>query len=158
MLVILGVADYLFMADFRIWVVAFRAFKVEQLGITFTPYAFLFMIYFVANSVSVNCFNYNDIGGKKKWVNIALLALAAGLPAVIMLLIQYIPYFSGSDLFWPENNMYGVWLFPMLVTLPGSAIVSRIIYKKTNNPYLGGLICAVIVAIMSCTNTLTIPG
>jgi hypothetical protein len=158
MLLILGVADYLFMADFRIWVVAFRAFKVEQLGITFAPYAFLFMVYFVANSVSVNCFNYNDIGGKKKWVNIALLAVAAGLPAVILLLMQYIPYFSGSDLKWPGNNMYGVWLFPMLVTLPGSAVVSRIIYKKTNNPYLGGIICALIVAIMSCTNTLTIPG
>ena len=158
MLVILGVADYLFMADFRIWVVAFRAFKVEQLGITFAPYAFLFMVYFVANSVSVNCFNYNDIGGKQKWVNIALLALAAGLPAIILLLMQYIPYFSGSDLMWPQNNMYGVWLFPMLVTLPGSAIVSRIIYKHTKNPYLGGIICAIVVAIMSCTNTLTIPG
>lgn len=161
MLLILGVADYLFMADFRIWVVAFRAFKVEQLGITFAPYAFLFMIYFVANSVSVNCFNYNEIGlknGKGKWVNIALLAVSAGLAAVILLLLQYIPYFSGSDLMWPHNNMYGVWLFPMLVTLPGSAVVSRIIYKHTKNPYLGGIICAIIVAIMSCTNTLTIPG
>lgn len=161
MLVILGVADYLFMADFRIWVVAFRAFKLEQLGITFAPYAFLFMVYFVANSVSVNCFNYNEIGlknGKGKWINIALLALAAGLPAIILLLMQYIPYFSGSDLMWPQYNMYGVWLFPMLVTLPGSAVVSRIVYKHTKNPYLGGLICAVMVAIMSCTNTLTMGG
>ena len=161
MLTILGIADYLFMADFRIWVVAFRAFKVEQLGITFAPYAFLFMVYFVANSVSVNCFNYNEIGlknGKGKWVNITLLALSAGLPAIILLLMQYIPYFSGSDLMWPQYNMYGVWLFPMLVTLPGSAVVSRIVYKHTKNPYLGGLICAVVVAIMSCTNTLTMAG
>ena len=158
MLTVLGIADYLFMADFRIWVVAFRAFKLEQLGLTFAPYAFLFLVYYVANSVAVNCFNYNDIGvknGKGKWVNIALMALAAGLSAVILLLLQYIPYFSGSDLMWPHNNMYGVWLFPMLVTLPGSAIVSRIIYKRTNNPYLGGIICAIIVAIMSCSNTLT---
>lgn len=161
MLVILGVADYLFMADFRIWVVAFRAFKVEQLGITFAPYAFLFLVYFVANSVAVNCFNYNEIGlknGKGKWVNILLCALGAVLAAVILLLMQYIPYFSGSDLMWPQNNMYGVWLFPMLVTLPGAAVVSRIIYKETKNPYLPGIICGVIVAIMSCTNTLTIPG
>ena len=158
MLIILGVADYLFMADFRIWVVAFRAFKLEQLGITFAPYAFLFLIYYVANAVATNCFNYNTVGGKNKWVNITLCAVAAGLVAVILLLLQYIPYFSGSDLKWPGNNMYGVWLFPMLVTLPGSAVVSRIIYKKTNNPYLGGIICAIIVAIMSCTNTLTIPG
>ena len=158
MLVILGVADYLFMADFRIWVVAFRAFKVEQLGITFAPYAFLFLIYYVANAVATNCFNYNTVGGKNKWVNITLCAVAAGLVTVILLLLQYIPYFSGSDLMWPQNNMYGVWLFPMIVTLPGAAVVSRIIYKETKNPYLPGIICGVIVAIMSCTNTLTMAG
>lgn len=158
MLTILGVADYLFMADFRIWVVAFRAFKLEQLGITFAPYAFLFLVYYVANSVAVNCFNYNDIGlknGKGKWVNVLLVALGAVLPAIVLLLLQYIPYFSGSDLMWPQNNMYGVWLFPMLVTLPGAAVVSRIVYKETKNPYLPGIISGVIVAIMSCTNTLT---
>ena len=158
MLVILGVADYLFMADFRIWVVAFRAFKVEQLGITFAPYAFLFLIYYVANAVATNCFNYNTVGGKNKWVNITLCAVAAGLVTVILLLLQYIPYFSGGDLRWPQNNMYGVWLFPMIVTLPGAAVVSRIIYKETKNPYLPGIICGVIVAIMSCTNTLTMAG
>ena len=155
MLLILGVADYLFMADFRIWVVAFRAFKLEQLGITFAPYAFLFLIYYVANAVATNCFNYNTVGGKNKWVNITLCAVAAGLVAVILLLLQYIPYFSGRDLMWPHNNMYGVWLFPMLVTLPGAAVVSRIIYKETKNPYLPGIICGIIVAIMSCSNTLT---
>jgi len=155
MLTILGIADYLFMADFRIWVVAFRAFKLEQLGITFAPYAFLFLIYYVANSVATNCFNYNEIGGKNKWVNITLCAVGAGLVTVILLLLQYIPYFSGSDLMWPQNNMYGVWLFPMIVILPGAAVVSRIIYKETKNPYLPGIISGVMVAIMSCSNTLT---
>lgn len=161
MLMVLGIADYLFMADFRIWVVAFRAFKIEQLGITFAPYAFLFLVYYVANSVAINCFNYNDIGvknGKGKWINVLIVALAAVLPAVILLLLQYIPYFAGSDLMWPDNNMYGVWLFPMLVTLPGAAVVSRIVYKETKNPYLPGIICGIIVAIMSCTNTLTMAG
>ena len=157
LLVVLGAADYLFKADFRIWVVAFRTFKLKQLGLTFAPYAFLFLTYYVANSVAVNCFNYNTIG-TKKWVNVLLVALSAVLPAIILLLMQYIPYFSGSDLMWPQYNMYGVWLFPMLVLLPGAAVVSRIIYKKTKNPYLGGLICGLLVAIMACTNTLTMAG
>lgn len=152
------VADYFFKADFRIWVLAVRAFKVEQLGITFAPYAFLFLVYYVANSVAANCFNYNEIGmknGKGAWVNTLIVALAAVLPAIILLLLQYIPYYAGSDLMWPHNNMYGVWLFPMLVILPGAVVVSRIIYKETKNPYLPGIICGVIVAITSCTNTLT---
>ena len=149
-------ADYFFKADFRIWVLAVRAFKVEQMFLSFAPYAFLFLVYYVANSVAVNCFNYNTIG--KKWMNIAILALSAAMPAIILLLLQYIPYFSGSDLMWPHNNMYGVWLFPMLVILPGAAIVSRIIYKHTKNPYIGGIICGIMVAIISCTNTLTYVG
>lgn len=154
-------ADYFFMADFRIWVLAVRAFKVEQLGITFAPYAFLFLVYYVANSVAANCFNYNVIGvknGRGRWVNTLLVALAAVLPAVVLLLLQYIPYFSGSDLIWPQYNMYGVWLFPMLVMLPGSVVVSRIVYRKTKNPYLPGIICGLMVAIISCTNTLTMAG
>lgn len=154
-------ADYFFMADFRIWVLAVRAFKVEQLGITFAPYAFLFLVYYVANSVAANCFNYNVIGvknGRGRWVNTLLVALAAVLPAVVLLLLQYIPYFSGSDLMWPQYNMYGVWLFPMLVMLPGSVVVSRIVYRKTKNPYLPGIICGLMVAIISCTNTLTMAG
>lgn len=155
------IADYFFMADFRIWVLAVRAFKLKQLGITFAPYAFLFLVYYVANSVAVNCFNYNEIGmknGHGKWVNTLILALAAVLPAIILLLMQYIPYFAGSDLMWPSNNMYGVWLFPMLVILPGAAVVSRIIYRETKNPYLPGIICGVMVALISCTNTLTMIG
>ena len=78
--------------------------------------------------------------------------------AIILLLLQYIPYFAGSDLMWPQYNMYGVWLFPMLVILPGAAVVSRIIYRKTKNPYLPGIICGVMVAVISCTNTLTMIG
>ena len=154
------VADYLFMADFRIWVLAVRAFKVDQLGYALL-YSLLFLVYYVANSVGANCFNYNDIGvkdGKGKWLNTLLVALSAVLPAIILLLLQYIPYFAGSDLMWPQNNMYGVWLFPMLVILPGAAVVSRIIYKQTKNPYLPGIICGVIVAIISCSNTLTMIG
>ena len=155
------VADYLFMADFRIWVLAVRAFKVDQLGYSLFPYGLLFLVYYVGNSVAVNCFNYNDIGvknGKGKWINVLLVALSAVLPAIILLLMQYIPYFAGSDLMWPQNNMYGVWLFPMLVILPGAAVVSRIIYKQTKNPYLPGIICGIIVAIISCSNTLTMIG
>ena len=118
-------------------------------------------MYYIANSVAVNCFNYNDVGlknGRRRWINTALVAIGAGIDAVILLLIQYIPYFSGSDLMWPANNMYGVWLFPMLVILPGAAVLSRIIYRETKNPYLPGIITGILVALISCTNTLTWAG
>ena len=54
-----------------------------------------------------------------------------------------------------DANMQVVWLFPMLVVLPVAAIISRKIYRATNNPYLPGIILGIIVTMISCSNTLT---
>lgn len=55
------VADYFFYADFRIWTLALKAFEAPILK--YLPYGFLFVAYYVSNSVATNCFNYNNIGG-----------------------------------------------------------------------------------------------
>ena len=34
----------------------------------------------------------------------------------------------------------GIWLFPIIVYLPVAVVVTRSIYKKSGNPYLGGII------------------
>lgn len=148
-------ADYFFMADFRIWTLAIRAFNVEKLGVSLWYVAF-FLIYYVGNSVAANCFNFNDVGGRRGWVNTTLLAIAAVLPVPVLLLIQYIPFLSGSNMTWPANNMQVVWLFPMLVILPLAVVLSRIIYRRTKNPYLAGIIIGIFVTIMTCSNSLTL--
>lgn len=150
-----AVADYFFMADFRIWTLAVRAFNAEKLGVSLW-YVLFFLLYYVANSVAAGCFNFNDVGGRRTWINTALLALAAGLPAVIILLIQYIPFLSGGNMTWPGNNMQCVWLFPMLVILPLAVVISRVIYRRTKNPYLGGLIMGIFVTLITCSNSLTL--
>ena len=148
------VADYFFNVDFRIWVLAVKAFQVDKIGNALYPCLPLFLVFYLASSVATNCCNYNDFGGKK-WVNIVIIAAATVLPAVILLLLQYIPYFSGSDMMFRDANMQIVWLFPMLVTLPLSVVIARKLYQLTNNPYLGGIINALIVAMVACSNTLT---
>ena len=151
-------ADYFFKADFRIWVIAVKAFDPGKLLVAAFPYLEIFLIYYVANSVSINCFNYNTIGirnGKGQWINTAILAVFNALPALVLLLIQYIHYFGQGTMQWPAANMFIVWLFPMLVILSASAVISRKIYRITRNPYLPGIINAVLVTLISCTNTLT---
>lgn len=147
-------ADYFLKADFRIWTLAVRPFTVDKLWTALFPYMVLFLVYYVANSVALNCFNYNTVGGRK-WVNTTLVAVAAVLPAAVLLLLQYIPYFAGGDMMWRSANMQIVWLFPMLITLPVAAVISRKVYRETKNPYLPGIILGVIAALISCTNTLT---
>jgi dienelactone hydrolase len=152
-------ADFLFKTDFRIWVLAIKAFTAEKLIIAL-PYLPLFLTYYVANSVSVNAYNFNDLG-KKEWVNTAVLAIANGLGPFILVVIQYITFRIRGEMFFarpasPMGPIGGIWLFPIIVFLPLAAIISRKIYRVTNNPYLGGIINGVMVVIISCTNTLTI--
>lgn len=151
----LAVMDYLFMADFRIWVLAVRAFNAEKIGVSLW-YVLFFLVYYVGNSVAAGCFNYNDACGKHSWVNTLILAIAAVFPAPVLLLIQYIPFISGGNMTWPSNNMQCVWLFPMLVILPLAVVISRIIYRRTKNPYLPGLIMGIFVTLITCSNSLTL--
>ncbi len=155
-------ADYFFKTDFRFWTLALKAFTPEKIGIALWPYLLLFLVYYVASSVSFNCFNFNTIGGKRGLGNGLLCALFAAAPALIMPWIQYGCYYSQKHLFWAQTSfsggnppMYILWLFPMVLILPTAALISRKIYRVTRNPYLAGLINAAIITLMTVTNTRT---
>ena len=112
----------------------------------------------MALSVSVNSFNYFKIG-KHEWVNTLIQCCAVALAPIVMCIIQYGYFFSTGYLITEAYDfggpIIGIWLFPIIVYIPLAALISRKIYKATQNPYLGGLIMGTIVALASCTNTLT---
>lgn len=147
-------ANYFFQTDFRIWTLAVKTFEKDKIITALFPYMPLLLVYYIANSVAVNCFNYNNIG-RKKWVNTAIIAVTSALPAVIILIIQYSTFVTTGFLAWPESNMQTVWLFPFLVILPVTVIISRKIYRVTRNPYIAGIINGVIITLITCSNTLT---
>lgn len=146
------VADYFFYADFRIWTLAIKAFEAPILR--YLPYGFLFVTFYVASSVANNCFNYNEIGGKS-WVNTIIVGLMTALPALILPWIQYITYYSTGAMKWAGSAMHILWLFPIVLILFGSVVISRVIYKATKNPYLPGIINAAIITLLTITNTCT---
>ena len=47
---------------------------------------------------------------------------------------------------------------PCMVLLFVTPIMSRIIYKRTRNPYIAGLINAMFIVMISCSNITAIPG
>ncbi|MCD5323200.1 MULTISPECIES: alpha/beta hydrolase family protein [Pontibacillus] len=148
------VADYFFTTDFRIWVLTIKAFTPDKLLIAL-KYLPFFLLFYVANSISVNCFNYVATG-KKEWINTALMALFNGLSAIVIVAIQYTHFFIEGDVFFTNiSNIAGIWLFPIIVVIPLAAIITRKLYRVTKNPYLGGIIYAIIVTVMMVSNTLT---
>lgn len=152
-------ADYFFKTDFRLWVLAIKAFDADKLPIV-ALYLPLFLTYYVMNSISINSFNNFKIG-KKGSSNIAIMAAFNGLSSVVMVAIMYITFaISGhmpnEMIPWFGGSIIGIWLFPIIIILPLAAWISRKIYIVTNNPYLAPIIIALVVTIMACTNTLTV--
>lgn len=155
---IVFVEDYFFYADFRLWTLAIKAFEAPILK--YLPYVLLFITYYVASSVAANSFNYNTIGGKANGI---ICAIFAAFPALVMPWIQYGTYYSTNAMMWmqktmadPNYPMFVLWLFPIVLILIGTTLMSRAIYKKTKNPYIAGLIHALIVGLITITNTCTI--
>ena len=150
--------DYFFFADFRLWTLAIKAFEAPILR--YLPYVALFFTYYIANSVATNCFNDNGIGGKANGIICALFSAA---PAIIIPAIQYITYFNAKHMMWsqptmadPNYPMFVLWLFPIILILFGSTLISRVIYRSTKNPYIAGIINAIIVGLVTITNTCTV--
>jgi len=113
----------------------------------------------VAQSVAANCVNYNTVGGK---FNGLIVSLFAAFPAFVLPWIQYITYYSTKQMMWyqatmadPNYPMFVLWLFPIVLILIGTTAISRVIYKHTKNPYIAGIINAIIVGMITITNTCT---
>ena len=148
-------ADYFFQSDFRLWVLAAKVFESDKVMIALRYLPF-FLIYYVMNSVSINCFNYNKIGGEAG--NIILLGMANSLPCIVLVAVQYIGFYTTGVPFWglaEGERLLAIWLFPVIALLFIAAVISRIIYKKTANPYLAGCINALFIVMITCSNTFT---
>ena len=154
---IVFISDYLFKVDFRLWVIPVKAFTPDKFGIILMYLPF-FLVFYVLHSVAVNSFNYVKQG--KEWVNVAVLALFTTLGALVYVILQYGTFFA-TGRSWTEvmdpavSNIYGIWLFPILLYFPLAVILDRKLYKVTRNPYLGGTIFALIMTIIAVTNTLS---
>ncbi len=156
---IVFLSDYLFKVDFRLWVIPLKAFTPDKFRIILMYLPF-FLVFYLLNSVAINAFNYFKLG-KKDTHNIALLAFVNALNVLVIVVVQYLYFWANGRSFTelvvkpPVSNIVGIWLFPLLVYLPLTAVFTRLVYKLTRNPYLGGLIFALIMTIIACTNTLT---
>ena len=150
---VLFTLDYFFYADFRLWTLSIKAFEAPILR--YLPYVLLFFTYYIAASVAANCFNFSDATGKMSWVNTIVLSVFNAIPALVLPWIQYWHYYHAKDMMWPSSNMSVLWLFPIVLILIITTVVDRIVYKRTKNAYLPGIINAVIIGLMTITNTST---
>lgn len=152
------ISDYFFNADFRIWVLAVKTLSSDIFLISLFPNIWLFFIYYLANAVFVNCFNYYQSEQKRSQiVNTLVQTIVSVLPAAIPVILQYVYLFVTGNVLFENNNSHSMilWLFPMIVLIPVATIIGRKMYKETKNPYLPAIINAAFVTFITCANTST---
>lgn len=144
---------YFFNSDYRFWYWAARPFTADKIPEMLKLFPF-FLLAYGAMSVFTNCLNYNTSFGKSNWGNIILLACFNLLPALLIALAGYGYFFTtGVNGLFGNNTQIADWMLTPLVPLAVMPFVSRAIYRHTRNPYLGGIITAVIVTVMTCINS-----
>ena len=141
-----------FHQDFRFMLVSAASLNARMF-VTMLEYAPIIFVFYISNSIRVNC----SIGreGWKEWKVMLVGALANSLGLAFILLINYVCYFvTGTPYYgyWGNNNE--VWLFVnmvfglvvMMFLLP---IFNRIFYKQTGNVWVGAITCCLIFIMMT---------
>jgi pimeloyl-ACP methyl ester carboxylesterase len=147
------IVSYFWLTDFRLWVLAIPTFGADKVVIALM-YLPLFLIYYLANSVAINSFNRFTIF-RKEWVNTIILTVFNILAPLVLVIAQYTTFANTGALIPGFGGIFSIWLFPVIVFLGTAAVVSRKIYRATNNPYIGGFIMAAVATMISVSNTLT---
>lgn len=152
-------ADYFFKTDFRFWQWSVKVFGADKI-LPALPFAVFFLFFYIVNSICINVQSFNNVFGKKEWVNILLMAVFNILSCVIIVAVQYGVFASTGMQLWGKgaDARIPTWMttaIPMLLITP---FIARKIYKETGNPYIGGIINGLMVTLSVCMSSTTIMG
>ena len=143
----------LFHQDFRFMLISASPLQPRYL-VTWLMYMPIFFIFYISNSIKVNC----SIGleGWEEWKVYLVGAIANSIALVFILIINYTSFFVEGSVFYgyfgqPQQE---VWLyinmvFPLVVLMAVLPILNRIFYKFTNRAYLGPIVVCMIFIMMS---------
>ena len=126
----------LFHQDFRFMLISASPINARMF-VTAWEYIPLIFIFYISNSIRVNC----SIGreGWSEWKTLLVAALANSIGLAFILLINYVCYFTqGSPFYGYWGNGTEVWLyinmvFALVVMMFLLPIFNRIFYKLTGN-------------------------
>lgn len=136
---------WIFHQDFRFFMVGAGVLQWRNV-VAWLMYIPFFAIFYLSNSIRVNC----GIGfeGWKEWKVYLVAALANTVGLIFIVFIHYAKYAMTGQVYYHSwlyiNMVFGI--IPMMAILP---IWNRAVYKKTNNVYLGALSSCMIFIMMT---------
>lgn len=140
----------MFTVDFRLRTLTFKVFNVPELLPTALRYFVFFFGFYLLNGVANQTYRAKNLPERG---TIAINSFFNIFGIALVITIQYVT-FKSTGVLWQDNMALGyIVLFPILPILVFATIISRELYKKTGNVYLGSLINALIwtMVTVSCT-------
>jgi hypothetical protein len=146
----LAAVYYFLHVDYRFLFMGVRVFQPALL-ILLAMYAPFFFIFFLSNSLRVN--GAMRFEGQKEWRSMLLAGIANSLGLLLIVVVQYVTFFTTGTVYWTDGWLYVNLLFavvPMMFVLP---YFNRYFFRETGRIYLGPMITCLIFVMILITNT-----
>lgn len=139
----------IWVVDFRIWTLNVHPFMIEMVP-AMTRYIPWFLAFYAVNAIGNAGFRLKDL---PEWATIAINAFFNAAGVLLVILIQYIT-FRSTGVLWQSDMALGyIVVFPLVPILVIATIISRQLYKKTGNIWLGAMVNAILFTVITVANT-----
>lgn len=135
-LVVYGIF-FFFGTDFRLWIYAIRGVSKAEMMYLFWYFP-VFFLYYLAHSWTTNA-SYRFEGKAAKWGTVVAV-VAATLAPVLGFAIEYYGNYVMDVLIWKVMWVYYLWLINITINLTLATLLSRKLFDKTGNVWLGTFI------------------
>ena len=127
-----------------------KVFDVEVMLPTMLRYACLFGIFYVCNAIGNQTYRVKNL---PELASIAINAFFNVADIALVFAIQYGTFCSTGVMWKPEMNLSYIVLFPIIPVLICATIISRVLYKKTGNIWLGAVVNTLLWKVVTVSGT-----
>lgn len=130
--------DWIFLADFRFWVVALKLMNFLQFCL-FLGYLVPFTLFFLIAGVLL----HGQLRGKNNegiLVTMVRSAILMGLGILLLLLVQYVPLLGGGTLTFSSQALLTIVAMQFVVLLPITGLISGFFFHRTGGVYTGAFV------------------
>ena len=113
-------------------------------------YLLFFAIFYLCAGIANQTYRAKNL---PEWATIAINAFFNIFGIALVITIQYATFKSTGELWQGDMALGYIVLFPILPILIIATIISRLLYKKTGNVWLGSLINAILFTMITVSGT-----
>ncbi len=136
--------------DFRLWTLDVKVFEIEVMLPTMLRYSLIFFIFYACNGILNQGYRTKNL---PEVATIAINSLFNVFGIFLVIVIQYGTFRSTGVMWQPDMNLNYIVLFPIIPVLVVATILSRRLYERTGNVWLGVIVNTLLFTIITVANT-----